>query len=405
MKLPIDVDDVRRAERAIAGAVVRTPTTYSKALSLLTGAEVFVKFENLQYTGSFKERGARNQLAALPDSDRKHGVIASSAGNFAQAVAYHAGLLGVPARVVMPRATPPVKVARTEALGARVSLHGRTFEDARTHAESIAAVEGLRLLSPFDAPAVIAGQGTVATEMLEDAPALEMLVVPVGGGGLLAGVAVATGALWPHVELMGVQSEAFPGMVAALRGDPPPVGAPTIAEGIAVKQPGAMTKEIIAALDPEMLLVSEPRIEEAVCAYLEVEKVVAEGAGAAPLAALLEHGPLFSGRQVGLILSGGNIDLTLLASVIIRGVVRSGRLAVLRITLPDIPGALGALATLVGEHGGNIIEVRHGRLAPSVQLRLAHVELTVESSTPGQIEGLVTAIRSAGYDVEILPEV
>jgi threonine dehydratase len=396
--LPIDVDDVRGAVDAIAGAVVRTPTTFSRALSLLTGAEVFVKFENLQYTGSFKERGARNQLVALPDSACHRGVIASSAGNFAQAVAYHAALLRIPARVVMPSATPPIKVARTEALGAKVSLHGRTFDDARKQAES------LTLLSPFDAPAVIAGQGTVAIEMLEDVPALETLVVPVGGGGLLAGAAVAVRSLWPHVELVGVQSEAFPGMVAALRGDPPPVGMPTIAEGIAVKQPGAITQEIITALGPEMLLVSEGRIEEAVCAYLEIEKVVAEGAGAAALAALLQHRDRFAGRRTGLILSGGNIDLTLLASVIIRGVVRSGRLAVLRITLPDVPGALGRLATLVGEHGGNIIEVRHGRMAPSVQLRLAHVELTVESSTPHQISELVTAIQAAGYEVEILPE-
>ena len=403
MALAIDASDVRKAHSAINGAVVRTPTTYSKALSLITGADVFVKFENLQYTGSFKERGARNQLASLSEKERKRGVIASSAGNFAQAVAYHASLLGVPARVVMPSATPQVKVARTEALGAAVSLHGRSFDDARHHAESLANVDGMTLLSPFDAPDVIAGQGTVAIEMLEDEPGLEMVVVPVGGGGLMSGMAVVAADMAPDIELVGVQSEAFPGMVAALRGAPVPEGGTTIAEGIAVKQPGAMTTEILRTLGIEVLLTSERRIEEAVCMYLEVEKVVAEGAGAAPLAAVLQHNERFAGKRIGLVLTGGNIDLTLLASVIIRGVVRSGRLAVLRITLPDIPGALGRLTTLVGEHGANIIEVRHGRHALSVQLRAAHVELTVECSTPTQISELVTAIAAAGYEVEVLP--
>jgi threonine dehydratase len=401
--LPVTADDVRRAHAAIEGAVVRTPTTYSKALSLVTGADVFVKFENLQYTGSFKERGARNQLASLSAKDCKRGVIASSAGNFAQAVAYHAGLLGIPARVVMPSATPPVKVARTEALGARVSLHGRSFDDAKKHAESLAVADGLTLLSPFDTPEVIAGEGTVAIEMLEDVPDLDTLVVPVGGGGLLSGMAVVARDMAPGVELVGVQSEAFPGMVAALRGDPLPVGGTTIAEGIAVKQPGAIARAILEALETDVVVVSEPRIEEAVCMYLEVEKVVAEGAGAAPLAALLQHGDRFAGRRVGLVLSGGNIDLTLLASVIIRGVVRSGRLAVLRVTLPDEPGALGRLTTIVGEHGANIIEVRHGRYALSMQLRLAQVELTVEASTAAQVDELVAAIDAAWYAVHVLP--
>jgi threonine dehydratase len=400
---PLDIEDVQRAQAAIADAVMRTPMTFSKALSLLLGADVYVKFENLQYTGSFKERGARYKLLSLSDKACRRGVIASSAGNFAQAVAYHAGSLGIAAHIVMPRATPPVKVARTRTLGATVVLHGRTFEEAKKHAESLAMVDGLTLLSPFDDPAVIAGQGTVALEMLKDVPSLDVIVVPVGGGGLLAGTAVALRAVAPAVRIVGVQSEAFPGMVAALAGESPPEGTTTIAEGIAVKQPGAMTTEIIAALAPEILIVSEPRIEEAVCMYLEVEKVVAEGAGAAPLAALLQHGEQFAGQRVGLLLSGGNIDLTLLASVIIRGAARSGRLAVLRITLPDLPGALGRLATIVGEHGANIIEVRHGRHALSMQLRLAHVELTVESSTAEQLMAMVDAIRAADYDVEVLP--
>ena len=325
--LPVSIDDVRAAAVAIEGAVLRTPTTRSRTLSAITGADVWVKFENFQYTASFKERGARNRLLALDAHQRRTGVVAMSAGNHAQAVAHHATLLGVPATIVMPESTPANKISRTEDNGARVVVEGATLEDSGRVAERMAAEQGLAMIPPYDDPHVIAGQGTCMLELLEDAPDLDAVVVPVGGGGLFAGCCVAARAVAPDVELIGVQSELYPEMMRATGrtvGEPPTRWGPTIAEGIAVKQPGVLTTEIIAALATDIVAVPERAIEEAVVWYLEVEKIVSEGAGAAPLAALLADRDRFAGRAVGLVLSGANIDLRLLSSVIMRGLARTG---------------------------------------------------------------------------------
>lgn len=403
MTLPVTAADVDRAAAAIAGHVIRTPTTASRTLSEITGTDVVIKFENLQFTASYKERGALFKLLSLSDEERAAGVVTMSAGNFGQAIAYHATRLAIAATVVMPRWTPNIKAERTSVLGAEVVLHGDDVDEAAAHAELLASDGDRVLVPPFDDAQVIAGQGTVATEMLEDTPDLDVLVVPVGGGGLLAGMSVAAQAHAPNVELVGVQSEVYPSMVAALAGNDPPKGGPTIAEGIAVRTAGCLTTDIIRALGPDVITVTEAHIEEAVALYLEIEKVVAEGAGAAALAALLEHPQRFRGGRVGLVLSGGNIDLHLLGSVIMRSLVRTGRLVTMRVTVPDLPGSLARVTTLIGECGGNILDVQHRRHILAVPSRAAQLYLTVEVANRQAGETMVRQIREAGFEVDDVP--
>jgi len=402
VSLAIDLDDVTAAAAAIEGAVVRTPTAVSQTLSEITGARVVLKFENLQFTASFKERGACNFLAGLSQPERAHGVVAASAGNHAQGVAHHARRLGVPATIVMPIDTPFTKLTRTEVLGARVVLHGADFAGALDEAQRIARDEGMVFVPAFDDPRIIAGQGTIALELLDEVGDIDMIVVPVGGGGLIAGVAVAAKALRPDITIVGVQSETYPGMAAALGRASAPVGGSTIAEGIAVAEPGVLTTAIVRELVDDVLVVPEHIIEAAIALCLEIEKVVVEGAGAATLAALLHEPARFVGRRVALVLSGGNIDLRVLGSVALRSLARSGRLARLRVELPDRPGALATLTTTVGEQRANIVDVTHRRDIPGVALHRALVELAVETRDRDHAARLVTALESHGFVVEIV---
>jgi threonine dehydratase len=400
MALPIGPDDVDAAAERIEGAVVRTSCALSRTLSDITGAEVVIKFENLQFTASYKERGALNRLLLLPEGTP--GVVTSSAGNFAQAVAHHAARLGLPAVIVMPAITPSVKVTNTRQLGAEIVLHGDALEDARDEAERIARDRGYELLSPFNDVDVMAGQGTVAREMLADDPDLEVLVVPTGGGGLLAGCAVAARAAKPDIEIVGVQSDRWPAVYNAVNHTALTVGDSTIAEGIAVGEPGDDSLEIIRELVDSVEIVSESLIEQAVGLFLEVEKTVAEGAGAAALAELLGRPDRYAGRRVGLILSGGNIDLRQLSSVIMRALVRSGRLGRMVIEVPDSPGSLGRITTTVGELGGNIIDVVHRRLDLTVHAKLTGIELLVETSDRDHLDRLLAGLRAAGFHVRVL---
>lgn len=398
---PVTVDDVDRAARGIAGQVVHTPTLRSQTLSDITGAEVWLKFENLQFTSSFKDRGALWRLLQLAPEERARGVVAMSAGNHAQGVAYHARRLGIPATIVMPLFTPNVKVAGTAALGARIVLHGDSLAEARARADELAAEEGLVFVPPYDDPFVVAGQGTCGLELLADAPPLDVLLVPVGGGGLLAGIAVVYAARSPSTELLGVQTELYPSMVDELAGRPPrgPGGA-TIADGIAVTQAGAITSAIIATSTAGVLTVREDSIEDALVLLLEIEKTVVEGSGAAGLAAVLEDPGRFHGRRVGIVLSGGNVDPRLLASVLLRGLVRSGRLTRLDVGINDVPGQLSAVTHIIGELGGNIIEVQHQRMFSEVSAKRTVLEVAVETRDRSHLEQLIAALRDAGYVVE-----
>lgn len=405
-RLPVSIDDVHAAASAISGAVVRTPTTHSRTLSAITGADVWVKFENLQYTASFKERGARNRLLTLDEEERRLGVVAVSAGNHAQAVAHHATLLSIPSTIVMPVDTPVNKISRTEDNGATVVVDGATLEDASAVAQRIAAEEGATFIPPYDDPAIIAGQGTCALEFLQDGPDFDALVVPVGGGGLFAGCCVATRATAPGVQLIGVQTELYPDMMRVTGrqvGQPPDEWGPTIAEGIAVKAPGVLTTEIITALATDIVSVPERLIEEAIVWYLEIEKIVSEGAGAAPLAALLADPGRFAGRTVGLVLSGGNIDLRLLSSVIMRGLARTGRLCRLVIDVPDAPGALGALTAAVGRAGGNIVDLWHHREFGVHSARVTEIELLIEVRDQESAARLRLQLQGEGYVVDDAP--
>lgn len=393
----VTVDDVMAAASRIGDHLVRTPSARSQTLSEITGADVIVKFENLQFTASYKERGALNRLLQLDAPDV--GVVTASAGNFAQGVAHHAARLGLRAVIVMPATTPTVKLARTELLGAEVVAHGETFDEASIRAAELAVERGLDLLSPFDDPDVIAGQGTVALELLADVPDVETLVVPVGGGGLLAGMAVAARALRPDVELVGVQADRYPAVHNAVTGHDLPTGGTTIAEGIAVTRPGALTVAIIRSLVDRVEVVAEAAIERAVGLYLEVEKTVAEGAGAVPLAELLARPEHYRGRRVGLVLSGGNIDLRQLASVTLRSLVRSGRLTTFWVDVDDRPGRLGRVTSDVGALGGNIVEVVHRRLDPTVHARFTEVELTVETSDREHLHRLLDGLAELGHQV------
>jgi threonine dehydratase len=397
--LPVTAADVERAAERIRGAVVETPTTISRTLSEITGAEVWLKFENLQFTASFKERGACNFLLQLSPDERARGVVAASAGNHAQGVAYHARRLGIAATIVMPRATPFAKVSGTERLGARIVLEGDGFEEALAVAQRITAETGAKLVPPFDDPRIIAGQGTVALEMLDAAPDLDVLVVPVGGGGLISGMAIAAKDRRPGIDVVGVQSETYPSMAAALGTHAPPAGGPTVAEGIAVVEAADLTTDIVRALVDDVLVVPEDALEQAVALALEIEKVVVEGAGVAGLAAVLTNPARFHGRKVGLVLTGGNIDLRVLSSVILRALARSGRLVRLRIEVADRPGVLAAVAHVMADHGANIVDVEHRRDLPGVALKSTLLEVAVETRDAAHSDELVRALERHGFAV------
>ncbi|MDO8420278.1 MAG: threonine ammonia-lyase [Rubrivivax sp.] len=391
--------DIEAAARRLAGQVLETPCVESKTLSQIVGAQVFLKFENLQFTSSFKERGALNKLAALVESGAPvRGVIAASAGNHAQGVAYHAQRLGLRAVIVMPQHTPTVKVERTRGFGAEVVLTGDSFDEARDHAYALAAAQGLTFVHPFDDPLVIAGQGTIGIEMLRAQPTLETLVVAVGGGGLISGIAIAARALKPGIEIIGVQTSRFPAMVNAIKGTAYPQGSSTIAEGIAVGQPGRITQAIIRERVDDLVLVDEGDIEQAVLMLLEIEKTVVEGAGATGLAALLRHPARFAGRKVGLVLCGGNIDPLLLAAIIERGMVRAGRLARIRVAARDTPGVLARITAVVAEAGANIDEVHHQRAFSTLSAQSVEVELVVQTRNPAHVRDVVARLQAAGFE-------
>jgi len=400
--LPVSLAEIRQAADAIAGAVLRTPTLHSPALSSLIAGEVVLKLEMLHATGSFKERGALTKLLSLDAQQRTRGIIAMSAGNHAQGVAYHARRLGIPATIVMPEETPFTKVERTEGYGARIVLRGAGLAEARAAASEIAKAEGLTLVHPYDDPRIIAGQGTLALELLADHPDLDTLVVPIGGGGLISGVAIAAKALKPAIAVIGVECAHYASMLHALGRCAKPAGGTTLAEGIAVKEPGKLTRAVVAALVDDILLVDEPALERAVGLLLDAAKIVAEGAGAATVAALLAHGERFRGRHVGLVLSGGNIDARLLASILQRELVRAGRLVRLRIEITDIPGALAKIAGIMGLQGGNIVEIYHQRLFQDVPVKHAEVDAVVETRNPRHVGELVDALSRAGFPTRLL---
>ena len=389
--------DIEAARRTIAGHVLRTPMLPAPKLSALTGASVLVKYENLQVTNSFKERGALNKLSSLSASERAHGVIAMSAGNHAQAVAYHAARLGIPATIVMPVTTPFVKVEATQAHGAEVVLDGETLTEAQLRAQAIARERGLTLVHPYDDALVIAGQGTIALEMLEEAPDLEVLIIPVGGGGLIAGNAVAARALKPRIEIVGAEAVLYPSVWNALHGENRSCGGATLAEGIAVKNVGALTFPIVSELVAEVVLVDEAHIERAVYAYLTLQKTMAEGAGAAGLAAMLAKPERFRGRKVGLILCGGNIDPRILASVMVRELQRENRIVSFRLTIPDRPGVLGQIATRLGELGANILQVEHRRLFLDMPAKGAKLDVTIETRDRAHAEAVLRALAARGF--------
>ncbi len=396
----VGLDDIEAARKTIARQVLRTPCLPSPRLSALTGAEIRVKYENLQATGSFKERGAINKLAALTPEEQKRGVVAMSAGNHAQAVAYHAARLRIAATIVMPEPTPYVKVAATEAHGARVVLHGETVADAESRALRFVEEDGLVLLHPYDDPWVIAGQGTVALEFLEDAPEIDQLVIPIGGGGLISGIAAAAKAIKPEVEVLGVEAALYPSMWNALRGGGKPCAGATIAEGIAVKNAGKLTLPIVKELVSDILLVGEAELERAVNAFLTLQKTMAEGAGAAGLAAILANPERFKGKRVGLVLSGGNIDPRVAASIMVRELERDDRIVSYRIAIQDRPGTLGIVSTLLGRLGANILEVHHRRLFLDMPARGARLDVTVEARDRAHALAIEQALKDEGYAVE-----
>jgi len=399
--MPVSLDDIRAAAARIAGAVERTPCLHSRTLSRLTGAEVWLKFENLQFTASFKERGALNKLLSLDGAARKRGVIAMSAGNHAQGVAFHAARLGVRAVIVMPRGTPNNKVRSTQVLGAEVILEGDTLADAARHAHELETRGKLTFLHPYDDAAIIAGQGTVALEMLEQAPQLDVLVVPIGGGGLISGMAVAAKALKPAIEVLGVESKTYCAMYQKLNGQPVAVGGDTIAEGLAVRDVGEMNLNLIRKFVSEVLLVEEETIERAIVCLIEIEKTVAEGAGAAGLAALIEHPASFAGKRVGIPVCGGNIDSRMLSAVLMRGLVRDGRLVRLRVVMPDVAGSLARVAAMIGEAGGNIVEVQHQRMFGTASVRSPEVEFLIETRDREHTLAIVAALESNGVRAKI----
>jgi threonine dehydratase len=400
MAEPPTIDDIRAAAKRIDGAVIRTPMLVSRTFSEIIGAEVWLKFENLQFTAAYKERGALNKLLQLSPEERSRGVIAASAGNHAQAVAYHAKRLGIPATIVMPASTPTVKVTQTEGHGAHVVLHGDMFDDAYAKARELALEKGYVFVHPFDDPQIIAGAGTVGLEILEDAPGLDTIVVPIGGGGLMSGVSIAARAIKPDVELIGVEAELYPSMKCAIEGCNLPLGGDTLAEGIAVKQPGMLTSRILSELANEVALVSERELERAVAMLVGIEKSVVEGAGAAGLAAMLANPKRFEGKKVATILCGGNIDTHLLANVLVRDLVRQGRIARLHVAAHDQPGALAAITGKVYEAGVNIIEINHSRIFTRLPAKDTVIEVECEARDAASIDDVVARLEAAGFRVE-----
>jgi threonine dehydratase len=393
----ISLSDIERARRQLAGQILRTPMLPAPKLSALTGADVHVKYENLQVTNSFKDRGAIVKLAALTEEERQRGVICMSAGNHAQAVACHARRLGIQATIVMPATTPFVKVKATEAYGARVVLDGETLAECQDTVAAIIAARGLVLVHPYDDPAIIAGQGTIALEMLEEAPDLDVLVIPIGGGGLISGNAIAARAVRDNIEIVGVEAALYPSMRNALTGANAPIGGPTLAEGIAVKNVGELTLPVVRALVSDIVLVEEAHLERAVNACLTLQKTVAEGAGAAGLAAMLAAPDRFRGRKVGLILTGGNIDTRILASIMVRELERDERIIAIRLTIADRPGVLAGIAALLGQLGANILEVDHRRRFLDVPAKGARLDVTVETRDHAHTDEIMRALAGAGY--------
>ena len=396
----LTIDDIRAAAARIKGAVINTAMDYSRTLSAITGADIWLKFENLQFTAAYKERGALNAMLLMDEDKAKRGVIAASAGNHAQGLSYHGKRLGIPVTIVMPRTTPVVKVQQTEAVGGTVVLYGETFDDAYAHARELEGELGLTFVHPFDDPHVAAGQGTVALEMLAQVPDLDMLVIPIGGGGLATGMGTAARAIKPGIGLIGVEAQLFPSMYNRLKSADLPCGGDTLAEGIAVKEPGVFTSRMLKGLLDDVVLVSEASLEGAVSLLLQIEKTVAEGAGAAGLAAVLAYPQLFKGRKVGIPICGGNIDTRLLANVLLRDLARSGRLARLRLTLQDRPGALFKVMREFDAHNVNIIEIYHQRIFTHLPAKGLTADIECEARDKEQLDGLVASLRASGYEVD-----
>jgi len=399
--MAISLNDIEEAAQRIGSAIVDTRFEKSRTLSEITVAELFLKFENLQFTSSFKDRGALNKLLQLSEQEKAAGVIAMSAGNHAKAVAYHAQRLGIPATIVMPVATPNIKVEDTQNFQARVILHGNTLEESAQHAHEMAAAENLVFVHPFDDEYIMAGQGTVGLEMLNAEPALDCIVAPIGGGGLISGVATAAKSIKPDIKVIGVQVAGYPGTYDAIYGDSGYLGGSTIAEGIAVKHPGKLTLEVIDRLVDDVVVVSEEAIEEAISLLVNIEKTVTEGAGASGLAAVLEHPKIFSGQKVGLILSGANIDTRILASVLMRRLVKKGRIVRYKIRIDDASGTLAKVSATIGELGGNILEVFHQRMFSSLPIKEADLYVTVETKDVSQSQVILEKLKSLHYQAEM----
>ncbi len=395
----LTIEDVRAAAQRLKGAIIRTPTLHSKTLSDITGANIWLKFENHQFTAAYKERGALNALLLLDEEQRARGVIAASAGNHSQGLSYHGTRLGVPVTIVMPRTTPHVKVMQTESVGGKVVQEGENFDQAYAHARKLEKELGLTFIHPFDDLTVAAGQGTVALEMLEDAPEIDILAIPIGGGGLATGMGVTARAMKPGIGLVGVEAELFPSMYNRLKGTNLPCGGDTLAEGIAVFEPGSLTSQALAGLLDDLVLVDEASIETALALLLQIEKIVVEGAGAAGLAAVMNNRELFAGKNVGIILSGGNIDTRLLANVLLRDLARQGRLARLRIFLQDRPGSLYRVMHEFNVHNVNIIEISHQRIFTHLPAKGLVTDIECEARDREQLNALIQALRGKGYTV------
>lgn len=398
----VTLADIQAAARRLEGQIERTPCRRSVTLSQITGATTWLKFENLQFTASFKERGALNKLISLTAAEKARGVIAMSAGNHAQGVAYHARRLGIPATIVMPKNTPFLKVKYTEDHGARVLLEGRTLEEAASFAAALAQRESLTFIHPYDDPLIIAGQGTIALEMLQTVPDLDSLVVPIGGGGLISGIAVAARALKPRMTVIGVEAELYPSLKSAIDGTPRPVGGDTLAEGIAVAGLGRITLPLVRAHVDEILLASESSLEHAVGLLLNIEKTLVEGAGAAGLAAMLSYPETFRGKTVGVVLSGGNLDPRLLATILMRELVREGRITRLRIAITDVPGQIARIASVVARHEGNFIDLQHQRIFTPLPVRDTYLDIVLETRDRFHLDTILTELRAEGYEVRIL---
>ena len=400
--MTIILEDIHQAAKNIQGNIEHTPLVHSRTLSQLSGAEVYLKFENLQFTASFKERGALNKLLSLSKEQRQSGIIAMSAGNHAQAVAYHAQRLGIPAVIVMPRFTPNVKVEHTRAFGAEVILHGDSFDEAASFGMQLAEERNLLLVHPYDDEKIIAGQGTIAIEIFKDKSDLDVLIIPIGGGGLISGNAIAAKALNPNIKVIGVEAKRYPAMKSALEDISPDFGISTIAEGIAVKKPGEHTLPVIKELVDDIILVDEDSIEESVLLLLEVEKTLAEGAGATGLAALLKYKNEFANHKVGIIISGGNIDLPVLETIIQRGMVRSGRMTRLRVDLRDVPGTLASATQCIEDSGANIIHVHHHRTFTEQPLQMVEVEFILQTRGKEHVRQIISSLESQGFKVRSL---